>query len=87
MKNTVIALMFAAFRNCLLRTLDPYRIRSVLAVTAMKMVKMNARRIATMSTHGPVASMGGDTAADFDTGRSGGPTIAPQPSELHVVDG
>src|SRR5437762_3468262 len=40
-----------------------------------------------MSTHGPVASMGGDTAADFDTGRSGGPTIAPQPSELHVVDG
>ena len=50
MKNTVIALMFATFRNCLLRTLDPYRIRSVLAVTAMKMVKMNARRIATMST-------------------------------------
>src|SRR4051794_37586370 len=33
-----------------------------------------------------LASMGGDTAADFDTDSSGR-TVAPSPHDLHLVDG
>src|SRR4051794_11756914 len=34
-----------------------------------------------------LASMGGDTASDFDTGRGGGPTLPPTPRPLNVVGG